>query len=77
MPVFRVQREDGYKRVTIANSLENAQKIVAATAVQRLTALEVLERACVGLDAFEDVVRGPQVGPDDHDTAPPAIERRP
>lgn len=54
MPVFRVQREDGYKRVTIANSLENAQKIVAATAVQRLTALEVLERACVGLDAFED-----------------------
>ena len=42
MPVFRVQREDGYKCVTIANSPEDAEEIAEDTAT-RLTALEVLE----------------------------------
>jgi len=49
MPVFRVQREDGYKCVTIANSPENAKKLDGDT-VERLTALEVLEQVCADLN---------------------------
>lgn len=48
MPVFRVQREDGYKCVTIANSPENAKELDGDT-VERLTALEVLEQICADL----------------------------
>ena len=53
MPVFRVQREDGYKCVTIANSPEDAEEIAEDTAT-RLTALEVLEEICGDLYDFED-----------------------
>lgn len=52
MPVFRVQREDGYKCVTIANSPEDAEEIAEDTAT-RLTALEVLEEICGDLYDFE------------------------
>ena len=49
MPVFRVQRESGYKCVTIANSPEDAKELDGDT-VERLTALEVLEQICADFD---------------------------